>query len=191
MYTLVTELLGVITREFDEISLFQNDFFRNYNWLIYNLYMLVFTAYMLLVYYRAIPDEKIRKFLLGGMVLTGITAVINAFYQPFPYQIQSATYLVGAGFLVTGAILYLRYRSKASKVRFDGRDFLSWMSLGIATFYTGFSLINIMRYLEVSSEIISTEYTRNAMNFLIFFLYGCIIVGFIRMGYARRYLNTD
>ena len=191
MYTLLTELLGVITYEFDEISFFKNDTYRYYNWLIYNIYMLLFSGYFLFVFYRANPVPRARKTAVASMGLLAIISLANPFFQSFMHEMQVGTYLTGGMLLLVHAGLYLKYRARSSGHRFANRDLLSWIALGLILFYLGFIPVTIHRNVLEAPGFIPQGFLRPLINVLIYLFYGWFIIGFWRMQVARRYLKPS
>lgn len=189
MYTLATEILGVLTLEYSEISLFVNDLFRNYNWLIYNIYLILFTSYFLHVYYQVIEKTGHRRMILfaaGGFLFI---CALNPLFQSFRFEMQLASYLSGSAVLVLASVLYLIHRRARSGRWFSDRDLLSWVSLGLAIFYAGFIPVTLIRNYNSLYEIANPTVIRIVLQGLIIVMYGCIIVGFLRMRPLRAFLN--
>lgn len=189
MYTLATEVLGSFTIEYDEISLFVNDLFRNYNWLIYNIYMILFTLYFAQVYYRVIHKTSHRNLILASAGGFLFVSVLNAQFQSFQFEMQLWSYLAGSVVLVLASVFYLLHRKKRSGRLFSDRDLLSWVSLGLALFYTGFIPITLIRNYNSLYQLADPLLIRIILQALIFIMYACIIVGFLRMRNLRAFLN--
>ncbi|WP_420593018.1 hypothetical protein [Robiginitalea biformata] len=189
-YTLATEILGIITYEFTEFSIFLNEFFSYYNWLIYNVYLLIFCGYFFFVYYRVIPWRAARTAILIGSALLAIAALINPLYQSFQYEVQLGTYITGSAVLVVSSMMYLIYRRSVSGRAFTDRDLLSWISLGIAIFYSGFIPITIYRNMHAPTGLMDPVVVTRILQVLIFVMYGCILVGLWRMRPQRVFLSN-
>ncbi|MBC2839771.1 hypothetical protein H7F20_10540 [Robiginitalea sp. SC105] len=188
MYTLVTEITGVVTYEFVDFSIFLNELFSYYNWLIYNVYLIVFCGYFYFVLYRVIPWRAARIGILAGSVLVALTALINPLYQSFQYEVQLGTYIAGSTILILSAGCYLAYRRSVSGRWFTDRDLLSWISVGIILFYSGFIPITIIRNTYAVTETVNPAVNR-ILQFLIFAMYGCFLAGLWRMRRQRVFLN--
>lgn len=189
MYTLATEILGVMTIEFNEIGLFANDLFRNYNWLIYNIYLILFTLYFMHVYYQVIPKTSHRRLILiaaGGFLFI---YALNPLFQSFRYEMQLASYLAGSAVLVLASVLYLIHRRARSGRQFSDRDLLSWVSVGLTVFYTGFIPLSVIRNSISLYQLVDPTIIRILLQGLIIVMYGCIIVGFFRMRTLRVFLS--
>ncbi len=189
MYTLATEILGILTIEYNEISLFVNDLFRNYNWLIYNIYLILFTVYFVQVYYRVIQKTSHRNLILASAGGFLFVCALNSQLQSFQFEMQLWSYLTGSAVLVLGSVLYLVHRKKRSGRLFSDRDLLSWVSLGLALFYTGFIPVTLIRNYNSLYQLADPVVIRFLLQGLIFAMYGCIIVGFLRMRPFRAFLN--
>lgn len=189
MYTLATEILGVLTIEYNEISLFVNDLFRNYNWLIYNIYLILFTLYFMHVYYQVIHKTSHRRMILLAAGSFLFVCALNLLFQSFRYEMQLAAYLAGSVVLVLASVLYLIHRRARSGRWFSDRDLLSWVSLGLAVFYSGFIPVTLIRNYNSLYQIADPAVVRIVLQGLIIAMYGCIIVGFLRMRNLRVYLN--
>ena len=189
MYTLATEILGVMTIEYNEISLFVNDLFRNYNWLIYNIYLILFTLYFLHVYYQVIQKTSHRRLILiaaGGFLFF---CALNPLFQSFRYEMQLASYLAGSAVLVVASVLYLIHRRARSGRWFADRDLLSWVSVGLAIFYAGFIPLTVIRNFNSLYQLLDPIIIRILLQGLIMVMYGCIIVGFLRMRSLRVFIQ--
>lgn len=189
MYTLATEILGVLTIEYNEISLFVNDLFRNYNWLIYNIYLILFTLYFVHVYYQVIQKTGHRRLILtaaGGFLFI---CALNPLFQSFRYEMQLASYLSGSAVLVLASVLYLIHRKARSGRWFSDRDLLSWVGVGLAIFYAGFIPVTLIRNYNSLYQIANPIVIRIVLQGLIMIMYGCIIIGFLRMRPLRVFLN--
>lgn len=189
MYTLATEVLGSFTLEYDEISLFVNDLFRNYNWLIFNIYMILFATYFLNVYYRVIHNRRHQQLLFWAGVFFLTVCLVNSVFQSFRYEMQLWSYLAGSTVLVLASILYLKHRRLSSGHLFSDRDLLSWVSLGLAIFYVGFFPITLIRNYNSLYQLADPLLIRILLQGLIFAMYACIIVGFLRMRTLRAFLS--
>ena len=188
-YTLGTEVLGVMTREFDAYSIFLNDFFSNYNALIYNIYLLVFCLYFLFIYYEVIRWKWVRSTLAAGAVLLLVCAVINAYLQNFQFEMQLGSLILGGSLLIFGGLVYLNYRQTASRMLFLPTDILSWISVGTVVFFAGFIPISILRYQNLADKIPESPIIWNLLRILIFWMYGCFLIGFFRMRRFRPFLK--
>jgi hypothetical protein len=151
--------------------------------------MLLFSAYFLYVFYRAARDPWARKGAIASIGLFAIVSLANPFFQSFLHEMQVGTYLAGGILLLANAGQYLRYRAGTSGRRFADRDLLSWIALGLILFYLGFIPVTIHRNVLPAPGFIPQGVLRPLINILIFLFYGCFIIGFWRMHFARRYLK--
>ena len=71
MYTFLTELAGLIFKTYEEWDLVFSDLLHYNNWVIYNIYNIIFFAYFIYVYWISVKIEKYRRVILvGGLLLS-------------------------------------------------------------------------------------------------------------------------
>ncbi len=186
MYTFLTELLGNIIKWNDEYDFVLSDVLEYNNWLIYNIYDIIFFLYFLFVYWTSIDRKDYRNFIKLAGILVIIASVINLFTSDFRTQFQMITYFTGATVLMVSIILYFLYYRSANGSWFVSGNLLSWLSIGILIFLTGYLPIIILGHFNI---VAGEDYQiiRRIHLLLILIMYGCFIVGFIKM--RRKLIN--
>ena len=186
MYTLVTELGGVIVKEMPEFDFVLSDLLEYNNWVIYNIYDIIFYLYFFYVYWLIIRKRSYRNIILVGVVIFLIASVVNIFTSDFTIRLQMITYFTGAAVLFVCIVLYLNYYRSITGKYFAKNNLLSWISLGILVFLLGYVPIIILGHFDyVSFE--NYQILRRIHLLLILFMYGCFILGFLNM--SRKPLN--
>lgn len=187
LYTLLSELLGFLVREYDQFSLILDNLFQNYNWVIFNVYNLVFFLYFFYVFRLHLKQSWHHWYLLASTVLLVMVSVYNAMKYNFLLESQIYSYLTG-GVLLLGAIgLYFRQQYLEYGHWFHQRDLLSWLSLGMLIFYSGYMPIKVMHYYAALYLMDYNPVTRRVHLLLILLMYACFITGFVRMGRQRQH----
>ncbi len=180
MYTFVTELGGVIVKEMDEFDFVLSDLLEYNNWIIYNIYDIIFYLYFFYVYWLIIKKKSYRKIISVGVVIFLIASVVNIFTSDFTIRLQMITYFTGAAVLLVCIILYLDYHKSVTGRYFSKNNLLSWISLGILVFLLGYVPIIIMGHFNLVS-LEDYQILRRIHLLLILFMYGCFILGFVNM----------
>ncbi len=181
MYTFLNELLGTITRNNDSVILLLKDIYQTNNWVIFNIYNIIFFLYFFYVYRQYISDMRRKKWILwGGFFFLTIT-VINVFFQSFFSLPQLYAYSAGSAVLLCCILLYYEHLRKTEGVYFIKRDLLSWVGAGMLIFYSGYVPIKLIRYYYASQDIDENPVVRRIHLFLILIMYLFFAIGFIRM----------
>lgn len=180
-YTFLNEVLGNFIQYNDEISLVLIDLYTNNNWLIYNIYNVIFYLYFFYVYWKYISHVPHKKWIVAAGLIFATTSILNPFYQNFLLETQLYAYLVGAILLICCAVLFFMDLHSRYGTWFLKRDLLSWVSLGILIFYSGYMPIKIVRYYEALEGFAAPDYVRRIHLLLILFMYGSFAFGFYRM----------
>ncbi|WP_088341661.1 hypothetical protein [Robiginitalea sediminis] len=187
MYTLLTELMGMIIRDNAEYSLNLTEFYFNNNWLIFNIYNLIFFLYFLYVYRLYLQRDRWKKIAWAGTAVFVLTSGINALMEDFRIVSQLYSYTVGGLWMIllSGAYLYQQW-----KLRFQipqRRNLLVWISLGILVFYTGYLPIKYLRFSIVTMDSdASLALLRTFHLGLIYFMYGSFLLGFLLLKRMKK-----
>ncbi|MEM7381814.1 MAG: hypothetical protein AAF361_11535 [Bacteroidota bacterium] len=189
MYTFLNEILGTIISSNDQYSFVFNDFYADYNMVIYNIYNVVFFAYFIYVFRAYLPQGKPKKILLICGALFLLVSLLNPVFQDFMIEAQIGIYVVGALVLITGIIFYFVDLQKNTGRWFHRKDLMSWIGLGMLIFYTGYLPIKIYRHFATIHQVTEPSYIRKIQLTLILLMYLCIIVGFVMM--RRRKLVSE
>ena len=185
-YTLISEILGYLVRNHDDFSLFLNDLFRNYTWVIFNIYNLVFFYFFYYVFWYHLRKPWQRIYLISGMAVLGIVSIYNAQTFSFLYESQVYAYLAGGMVLIGAILMYLYEHGRTEGKFFDSGDLLSWLCLGMLVFYSGYLPIKFIRYYNSIYQINDNPITRRVHLFLILFMYAAFAVGFLKMQRRNR-----
>lgn len=186
MYTFLTEILGYIIKSNDEYDFVLSDLLEYNNWMVYNIYDVIFFLYFLYVYWLSIDSKGPRNFIRIAGLLVIIASVINLYISDFRIQFQMITYFTGAFMLITSIILYFRYLRSKEGNWFIPSNLLSWLSIGILIFLSGYLPIIILGHFNIVSGE-DYQIIRRIHLLLILIMYGCFIVGFIRL--RRKSIN--
>ncbi|MCM4169564.1 hypothetical protein KCTC52924_00345 [Arenibacter antarcticus] len=181
MYTLLTEILGYITKNYEvyNISLFST--FVEYNVIIYNIYNIIFFCYFFYVYWSYIDNKKYKNQILYGGVLFLIITVINTTFESFTLESQLYSYLVGGLLIIYCTILFFLERKKIQEKHNYRYASIKWISIGLFIFYLGYLPIKASRYYNYLYKINEYIHLRRIHLLLICILYSCFIIGLYRM----------
>ena len=186
MYTFLTELLGNIIKWNDEYDFVLSDVLEYNNWLIYNIYDIIFFLYFLYVYWLSIDRKGPRKFIQIAGLLVIIASVVNLFTSDFRTQFQMITYFTGAIMLIICIVIYFLHLKSKNDSWFIQSNLLSWLSGGILVFLAGYLPIIVLGHFNI---VAGEDYKiiRRIHLLLILIMYGCFIMGFIRV--RRKSIN--
>ncbi len=185
-YTLLCELLGVLIRDFESFQIYYGSEYSDLNSLIYNIFDFIFYLYFFYVFWQRITKSKSKKLIQYGAVLFVIASVINPFFQDLRIFPQSYAVAVGSIFLVICIFLFYPELKQGNEKIAIHRNLLFWISLGLLAFYPFYPLL-ISNW--AWDSIAYQKYNIREIHLgLIAIMYGCFLVGFIRM---RRMLPTQ
>ncbi len=183
-YNFLNEVLGNIIKYYDEYDFVLKDLLTYNNWIIYNIYDIIFYLYFFYVYWLSMDNKPIRKFILIGVTLYMVAAVVNPFVTDFATRFQMISYFTGALILIASIIIYFQYFKSRTGKLFVENNLLSWLSLGILIFLVGYIPLIILGHFEiVPSE--NYQIIRRLHLILIISMYGCFIAGFLKMSKKR------
>ncbi|MBT8298941.1 MAG: hypothetical protein KJO52_11475 [Maribacter sp.] len=181
-YTLITEILGLLIRENEDIQLVYIEGYSYYNSLIFNIFDLVFFLYFFYVFWITITDVKFRNLTKWGALLFIIASVINAFLQDFVLYPQILASSIGSVVLIGCVLKYYGLLRRNVQTR-KRHDLLFWISLGLLLFYAFYPFILLIGYFDY--ELYQKLHIRLLQHALIALMYSCFILGFIRMKRIR------
>ena len=179
-YTFLNELLGLLIYDYEDVRLILGPIFYN-NWIIYNIYNLIFYLYFYMIFRSYIENKQHKKWILRGVFILLITSLINVFLQDFTYEPQTYAYIVGGVILIICVILHALQLYRSNGRWFSQYNLLSWVGLGLIVFYSGYLPIKIMRQYYAYEGFIEHSSIRNIHVFLILFMNVCFILGFLKM----------
>lgn len=185
LYTFLNELLGRLIRNYEEFSLISNKIYSDYNWLIFNVYTIIFYFYFYYLYWNYTERQQSKKIIFYGAVVFAIVSLVNASIEDLSKIPQVYTYVIGGLLLIYSIIVYLRRFFTIPRDFKIKEDILFWISTGLLVFYTGYLPIKIIRYIYTSQGLTPEPIIKRIHLLLILISYTCIIIGFIRM--KRRF----
>ena len=80
-YTLLTEILGVIIRDFESFQIIYEENYHFANYIVFNLYDVVFFLYFYLLFWRVVKDTASKRIIKYGALVYIISTIINPFFQ--------------------------------------------------------------------------------------------------------------
>ena len=184
-YTLISELIGMFIRDYDNIQLVYLDGYSYYNHLVFNILDIVFFLYFFYVFYKAISNIKFKKVILYGSVLFIASSVINLFIQDFILFPQMLAFTIGSMVLIACIIMYF-INLKSNQTLPNKHNLLLWISIGLLMFYSLYPYILYAGYFDY--ELYLKFHMRQIHHLLIALMYSCFILGFILM---RRIRPTE
>ncbi|CAM4349025.1 Histidine kinase N-terminal 7TM region domain-containing protein [Zobellia nedashkovskayae] len=180
-YTLLNEFLGYLINNYEEFSLISADTYHNYNWLIYNIYMLIFYLYFYYIFRFYIEDLKHKQHIVYGAIFFLAVCLVNAFIDDFSKLPQVYSYVTGGLILIYCSVLYLKKFFAIDKIFTTKENLLFWLSTGLVVFYAGYLPIKVIRYIHTIHETPTPPIVKRIQFTLIIVSYLCFIIGFLRM----------
>ncbi len=181
-YTLITEVLGFLIRDYDTIQIVYIDEYSYYNHLIFNLFDVIFFLYFFYVYRNTISSPKFKNWIKYGAILFIMCSIINPFFQDFLLYPQLLASTIGSIVLIFSILLY--FLDKKAIVNVPNRqNLLFWISWGLLFFYTFYPFILLLGYFD--DELYKQFHVRMVQHILIAVMYSCFILGFILMRRIR------
>ncbi len=181
IYTLLNEFLGYLINNYEEFSLISAKTYQNYNWLIYNIYMVVFYLYFFYVFRFYIEDSKQKQNIQYGAIFFLFICLINAFIDSFSKLPQVYSYIMGGIILVYCCFSYLNKFYKINKIFIAKENLLFWLSIGLSVFYIGYLPLKIIRHIHLINDTTPSILIKRIHFTLIVVNYLCFIIGFLRM----------
>lgn len=180
-YTFLTELLGMIIRDTENMNLFLNEFYANNNMVIFNIYYIISFIFFLAIYYLYLNRPFHKKVVVVLILLFTITALVNAMYESFLTISQVYTYVVGAiGMILCTALYFIENKTDRNNW-FITRDLLSWISLGIFVFFLIYTPIKILKQYWLMIGEYHQPWSRRLHLTALVFMYVSISIGFLKM----------
>ena len=179
-YNFLNEVLGAFIKYYEDFDFVFKDVLTYNNWIIYNIYDIIFYLYFFYVYWLSTEQRSTRKFILTGASLYLIAAVVNPFIADFATRFQMFSYFTGAFVLIVGILMYFQYMKSKTGKWFIKNNLLSWLSLGIIIFLGGYIPLIVLGHFEIVPRE-NFQFIRRIHLILILAMYGCFIAGFIKM----------
>lgn len=112
MYTFLTELLGYFISFHDSFQFFSDERYNWHNVIIFNIYSVITFPFFYYIYWRVLKNEKHRKWVKHGTVISMSVYVISLFFQdPFHMNLYYAD-LVASMVLLTIIGLYFKEKKE-------------------------------------------------------------------------------
>ncbi len=178
-YALLGELLGFLINEVDSFQIVYKEGFSNYNSLIFNIFDIVFYLFFFYVFLKIFQTQMHRRFVRYGALLFLLASLIDPFFHdPILYP-QYFALAVGSIVLVGSGLFYLReVKTRKSKIP-PQRNLMFWICIGLIGFHTLYPIIMTIGLRD--SELYMQFQLRKLLHIAIAFMYGCFIIGFVRM----------
>lgn len=178
MYIFLTELLGLIIRIDPSMNPIFTNFYSKYNFIIYNLYDIIFFGYFYYLLWHCCISKINKSFILYGTIVYSLAFIINCLLTNIITEPQLYSYNIGCIVLILSIILFLKENIKN---KFFKKNVLFWICLGLLIFHIGFIPINIL-YSFSTISIDTKNYILPKIHLaLVFLMYGSFIYGFIQM----------
>ncbi|MBC2839770.1 hypothetical protein [Robiginitalea sp. SC105] len=185
-YTLVTEAIGIIVRDYEEFSIVIKELYYNNNWLIYNVYAIVLIGFFYYLYHAYIVAFRITWLKAGGLGLFIAVSIWNAWQYDFATVSQVFAYGVGGLLLIVLSALYLLQEYRFAIRNQLKYNLLVWLSLGLLLFNLGYVPVNYLRFLVAAGVMEYPAWIRPLHLGLIYGMYGCFLLGFLLMKKLRQ-----
>ena len=177
-YTFITETLGFIIREIDEVRLISEDRFAYYNILIFNIFDIIFFLYFFYIFRKAIRSERFKGWINYFAIIFILCSILNPFYHHPMFFPQMLASTFGSLTLVYTALFYLVELKRKGGLRWN--NLLFWISIGLSVFYFFYPFIILIGHFA-EYEVYQEYRVRAILHFLIAFMYACFILGFLLM----------
>lgn len=175
-YTLFTEILGILIRDYESFQIIYLDEYQYANYLIYNIYDIIFFLYFYYIFWKTFQKEKYKRIVKIGAIAYIVSAIINPFFENvfiFP-QIWAST--IGSLILI---IILLLYSKEIRWAQDKKNNLLVWVSTGLLIFNLFFPLIMISGRFDY--DLYLKLNLKQFHYFIIVAMYSCFIIGFLRM----------
>ena len=181
-YTLISEILGLVIREYDDIQIVYLEGYSYYNMLIFNIFDIIFFLYFFHVYRNAISSFKFKNWIKYGAILFIVCSIINPFFQDFLLYPQMMASTIGSIVLIFSILLYFLDKKDITNVP-NRQNLLFWISWGLLLFYIFYPFILLLGYFDY--ELYKQFHIQKVHHILIAVMYSCFILGFILMRRIR------
>ncbi len=185
-YTLLTETIGLIIRDSDDFSIVIHELYYNNNWLIFNIYLLIYFGFFFYIYHRYITTVAFRGLKIAGLGFFIAVCIFNAWQYDF--TTVSQVWSFWAGSLVTGvmAVLYLMQEWRYGDRPRLKHNLLIWLSLGFLIFNLGYMVVRYLKFLVVHDGMEYYGWIHPLYVGLIYVEYACFITGLVLMHKMRQ-----
>lgn len=175
-YTLFNELLGYFVINFEEFSFFDEEEYNWHNVIIYNIYHLVFLAYIFWLYHEVLKNKTNKKTIKIGALVTFLCYAISLFFQdPFHSNLYYAD-CISCIVTIMGITLHFQ-EIKRTNGGVNRYNLMVWINSGLLVFNLFFPFYILNGYLNVDFYL---EYhLRQILWGVVSTMYLLFIIGFI------------
>ena len=178
-YTFLTEILGAYIRANENFRIIFIDEHSVNNSLIFNIFDIVFFTYFFYVFWKSLKSQKHKNLVKYGSLLFVVSCLINPFLQDFILYPQTLAIVVGSSNLILCVLLYFKQLNENKIGLPNHSNLLFWVALGLLLFYIAYPFLIIIGL--SFSEVYTRFNVRQIHQFLIYLMYGCFIIGFLKM----------
>ncbi|MFS4467173.1 hypothetical protein [Maribacter sp. 2210JD10-5] len=178
-YVLLTEILGFLIRDFEDIQVVFENGYSHYNHLIYNILDTIFFLYFFIIYKKSITEKRTKNIIRKGILVIIVIALLNPFFEEFILFPQLGVIIFGSILLVFCSLSYLKeVMSKPIKYS-NYHKLMKCISLGLLLFYPFYPfIIGIGQYNE---DLYWKLHLREVLLVLIIIMYALFSIGFIKL----------
>ncbi|MEM1256907.1 MAG: hypothetical protein AAGH81_00150 [Bacteroidota bacterium] len=175
-YTLFNEVLGYFIINYEEYSFFDEEAYNWHNVIIYNIYHLVFLGYIFWLYYKMVLNDRDKKMIKIGTLVTFLSYGVSVFFQdPFHSNLFYAD-CVGCAMTLMSITLHFK-QIKGTGRGVNQFNLMVWINGGLLVFNLFFPFYILNGYLNV--EFYLEYHLRQILWAVISVMYGLFTIGFI------------
>lgn len=175
-YTLLTEILGLLIRDVEEIQIVYIEAYSHYNSFVYNIYEIIFFLYFYFIFWKVIKNAKYKKIIKYGTLVYLVATLINLVFINFIIFPQIYGTTVGAFVLISSISLYFKEILSNQKNKYT---LLVWVGIGLLIFNIFY--LPILYAGRFDYDLYQKYHFRQIHHFIIALMYSCYIIGFLKM----------
>lgn len=177
MYTFFTELLGYFIMYNDEFQFFSDSKHTINNFIIYNIYQVVFFVYMFNVYRKILKNKRLKKYIFYFIIISSLGYITNAILiNPLINQMTYA-HILGSVLMVLISLMYLREKLNEESGHLLKFNLMFWVTIGLFAFYIPFPLI--LTFYKIKAVYGIWIFLKPILVTSIILMYGFIIFGLL------------
>ncbi|MBD0778020.1 hypothetical protein HPE56_09455 [Maribacter sp. ANRC-HE7] len=176
IYTMVSEILGFFIRDFDDFQIVYIEKYQYANYIIFNIYDLVFFFYFYFIFWKVVKRKKHKDIIKYGALVYIVASLINPFIHNVLIFPQFYASTIGSIVLIIAIFLYFR---EGGIQKGNRHNLLTWISYGLLIFNIFFPVISLLSYYNF--PIYDKLYLRQFHYLLIIATYVFFIIGFVLM----------
>ncbi len=175
-YTLLSEILGFMIREFEAFQIVDSVQYPYANNYVFNIYDIVSFLYFYFIFWNSVNKEEYKNLILYGAILYVMAVCINAVYQDAIIFPQVFASMIGSLLLVMSILLFL---IEGSSNHLKEKNLLIWISSGLLIFHLFFPPILFVGHFYI--ELYMRFHLKQVHLLLIVLMYACFIIGFLNL----------